>query len=214
MRETSLFMPFTDKYVNFEALAQSETEHVDYRVHVRYGHTGVALLAPHGGRIERGTTQIAKAIAGDDHAYYCFEGIKPGIKANRDLHLTSNHFDEPRALKMVEKADHVVTIHGAAGSEVAIYTGGLDLELRRQLFYSLTAAGFTIRDDPSPTRQGRGLTNICNRGASGRGLQLELTFGLRKLMFSQPDQSGVKRPTALFHRLVNASRNGIARVIY
>jgi phage replication-related protein YjqB (UPF0714/DUF867 family) len=154
---------------------------------------------------------IANAIAGEEHTFYGFEGIKPTLKANRVLHVPSNNFDEPRALFAVAKAHRVITLHGAKGTEEAVYTGGLDLELRLDVLCALNAAGFSADHDPSPTRQGRGLTNICNRGRTGNGLQLELTFGLRKRMFGHPDAQGFRHPTALFHRLVMAIREVLRR---
>lgn len=204
-------MGVPDKYANFTELDWHETEQVDYRIHFRNGNSGVAILAPHGGKIERGTMAIANAIAGPDHSFYCFEGIKPRLRDNRDLHIASNCFDEPRALAAVAKADRVLTIHGAKGGEAAVYAGGLDWELRYQILQALTEEGFYACNDPSPTRQGRGLSNICNQGKSGQGLQLELTFGIRKLLFGEADWHGSRTPTELFYRLVKACRIGIER---
>ena len=96
-----------DKYSNFADLKRNQIEGQDYRIHLRLGNSGAAILVPHGGKIERGTMGVANAIASLDHSYYCFEGIKPVLKQNRDLHLTSNHFDEPLALFAVANADRV-----------------------------------------------------------------------------------------------------------
>lgn len=199
-------MALIDKYANFHELSRFEQESIDYRIHLRPGTTNIAIVAPHGGKIERGTMAIADAIAGNKHHFYCFEGIKPDLKANKDLHITSSHFAEPRALALVAQVQRVVTIHGAYGNEAAIYGGGLDLDLRDIFFRALKKAGFYARDDPSPTRQGKGPTNICNRGRSRKGLQLEFTFGLRKLAFGKPDRFGVRQPTDHFYRLIDACR--------
>lgn len=195
-----------DHYRNFAELKHHETEFRDYRIRVRERESGTIILAPHGGRIERGTSQIAEALAGNEHTFYAFEGMKPCINANRILHITSNHFDEPTALAAVKRAERVIAIHGARGSECAVYLGGLDLELRREVLDSLKSAGFHACDDPSPTRQGKGPTNICNRGKTGHGLQVELTFGLRKRMFD-PSPCGTEwRTNPLFHRIVECFR--------
>ena len=199
------------RYTTFTELSRHEIENRDYRVHLRLGASGIAVLAPHGGKIERGTLPIANAIAGEEHTFYAFEGIKPTLKANRLLHVPSNHFDEPRALFAVSRAHRVITFHGAKGTEEAVYAGGLDFELRLDVLGALNAAGFTADHDPSPTRQGRGPTNICNRGRTGRGLQLELTFGLRKRMFGHPDEQGLRHPTTLFHQLVMTIREVLHR---
>jgi phage replication-related protein YjqB (UPF0714/DUF867 family) len=35
-----------------------------------------AVIAPHGGAIEPGTTEVAEAIAGDRFSFYTLEGVK------------------------------------------------------------------------------------------------------------------------------------------
>lgn len=172
-------------------------------MHVRLANSPFAVVAPHGGRIERGTLPIAEAIAGNEHTYYCFEGIKP--RRNYSLHITSDQFDEPRALAAVERVRTVVTIHGAGGSERVVYLGGLDSALRALLISALDASGFAAAEDPSPTRQGTGKTNICNRGRSGRGVQIELPVGLRKQIFSEI-AFGLWHPNAGFERFVAGVR--------
>ncbi|MGH8551010.1 MAG: poly-gamma-glutamate hydrolase family protein, partial [Methylococcales bacterium] len=136
-----------DHYRNFAHLKNHETEFRDYRIRVRERASGTVILAPHGGWIERGTSQIADAMAGDEHTFYAFEGLKPGLKSNRILHITSDHFDEPSAVAIVTRAKRVITIHGARGSESAIYLGGLDRELRIALLDSLRSNGFQTCDD-------------------------------------------------------------------
>ena len=195
-----------DKYANYNALSRSEIEGRDYRVHLRLGASPFALVAPHGGRIERGTLQIARAVAGSEHTFYCFEGIKS--QDNRHLHITSDHFDEPRALTAVGRVQTVVSIHGARGKEVVVYLGGLDHRLRAHLIAALRGAGFEAAPDPSPARQGTGKTNICNRGRSGRGVQFELPVGMRKQLFD-PIAPQVWVPNALFLRFVGVMREAL-----
>lgn len=198
-----------DRYANFGQLNAHEVEGQDYRIHLRHGHTGVAIIAPHGGKIERGTLQIANAIADDNHSYYCFEGIKPILRSNRALHITSNNFDEPKAISLVSKAEWVVTIHGAKGMHCAVYAGGLDMRLRATVLDSLDKSGFATEDDPSPSRQGKGTTNICNRGLSRQGLQLELTLGLRKSMFIPVDAGHRWKTTEVFISFVDGVRRAL-----
>ena len=52
-----------DTYPNFAALAQHERSGIDYRVVVRRAEPAFAIMAPHGGGIEPGTSEIADAIA-------------------------------------------------------------------------------------------------------------------------------------------------------
>ena len=86
-------------------------------------------MAPHGGRIEPATAEVAEAIAGMDYSFYSFNGLK--ADGNGVLHIESHLFDEPRALRAVEKADIIVTVHGQVDrKEEFVMVGGLDDGLR------------------------------------------------------------------------------------
>jgi phage replication-related protein YjqB (UPF0714/DUF867 family) len=96
----------------------------------------VIVLAIHGGRIEKGTDQLAKAIAQDDHSYYIFNALiyeDSNNDGRNDLHLTSTHFDEPTALKMTTQKHKVVSIHGAAGDDPIVYMGGRNKDLMNNI---------------------------------------------------------------------------------
>ena len=191
-------------YNSFEELVQNEQELVDYRIVARHAKSRFAIVAPHGGRIEHGTSQIARGIAGDEHACYCFEGLKD---LSHDLHITSNKFDEPRALDIVSQVDIVVTVHGAYGKKPFVYFGGLHDDLKVELIGNLKDEGFDAEHDPSPTRQGKGKTNICNLGRLQQGVQIEMTQGFRKSLFDKPDYNHTEwRPNNDYYRFVQCVR--------
>lgn len=164
-------------YASFAELARNETEGRDFRVRFidRPGSQAI-ILAPHGGEIESGTSDIAELAAGEDHSLFCFEGLKP-YGENRRLHITSHRFDHPRCIAMTALRDVVVGIHGCVG-EAQIFVGGLDAEFANGLAIHLKEAGFTVISD-GHRYPGRHPQNICNRGATGRGAQLEVTYDLR-----------------------------------
>jgi phage replication-related protein YjqB (UPF0714/DUF867 family) len=136
----------------------------------------VLIIAPHGGRIERGTSQLAALIAGDEFSLYRFEGFKP-LQQNRDLHITSHNFDEPVALRLASRSTITLGIHGCKGKR-AIFVGGLDLTLKHGLTRALKQAGFpaSSRRHEFPATHP---LNICNRGKRAAGAQLEITLDLR-----------------------------------
>lgn len=201
-----------DTYRSFAALQACEIEGRDYRIRIRRGRSRIVVMAPHGGGIERGTSEIAEAIAGPDHGFYAFEGLRPA--GNGRLHITSDHFDEPCALALLRDADIAISIHGAKGAEPAAYLGGLDRSLRDTILALLRGAGIEAADDPSPTRQGRSVRNLCNRGRSGHGVQIELTYGLRRALFAGLDPAARRRPRPLFDRLVAALREALGPMVY
>ena len=52
-----------DKYRNFDQLSRNESSGIDFRILVRRARTAFAIVAPHGGGIEPGTSEIADSIA-------------------------------------------------------------------------------------------------------------------------------------------------------
>ncbi len=163
---------------SFADLAKRYTEGTDYRVYLqpRPG-SAIAIVAPHGGQIELGTSEIARAIAGDEFNLYLFEGCRPSGNYEA-LHLTSHWFDEPRCLELLAHCDHVVTVHGCRGEAAQVLTGGRDEVLKADVANRLQAAGFAVRSTDHPY-MGLEPRNICNRGRRGAGVQLELTRALR-----------------------------------
>ena len=135
----------------------------------------VLIIAPHGGGIENGTSELAVTIAGEDHNLYCFEGLR--TSGNRVLHVTSHRFDEPLALELAARCAIVVSIHGCRG-ESAIHVGGLDRPLGTSLAAAFAAAGYPARLEghPFPAVHPQ---NICNRGRRRAGVQLEFSSDLR-----------------------------------
>ena len=99
-----------DFYSNFQVLKMHEQEGRDYWINTRSNWHQVLIIAPHGGKIEPYTSEIAKWIADEDFSWYSFEGI------NQRLHITSHNFDEPTLLQALRKASTVVTIHGLKNS--------------------------------------------------------------------------------------------------
>jgi phage replication-related protein YjqB (UPF0714/DUF867 family) len=171
----------SDKYVNFAALSRSEPDGA-YRIVVRQKDSAIALIAPHAGMIEFGTSEICMSVAGEDFTYYLFEGCKPDN--NCDLHITSSRFDEPKGIDVAQSAQVVVTFHGQKGSDHFVNVGGLEERLCALLIDHLKSAGFFASQHRAKNLQGHNKNNICNRGATGRGLQLEISRGLRDMLIS------------------------------
>jgi len=155
------------------------------------------LIAPHGGGIEPGSSEIMKAVAAvGDWAWYEFAGFLR--KGNKEaLHITSTAFDEPSLKSILPKAGFAVTFHGAGKSrEPLVHVGG-KWRLGRQIVTESVNAAFGehgIRaadaiDGAAPAHL-RGLddSNITNRGQRREGIQLEFSREARDLLFP-PDSS-------------------------
>lgn len=185
-----------DRFANFEELRQVKAECRDYHIRLRLTHSLVLVMAPHGGKIERGTSELADLIAGDDFSFYSFEGIQ--CRNNyTDLHITSTNFDEPKAVEAVSRGDIVLSIHGQRDETRSfVIIGGLDLDLCARSRASLEEAGFPVEVE-GPGLEARSERNICNRGRSGGGIQLEISRALRDELL---DEEGFR------HSFINAVR--------
>ena len=162
---------------------------------------------PHGGAVEPGTSEIAKAVAAHSLNLAIFEGIK--AQGNSDLHITSTNFDEPRCVRIVEQADFVIALHGERSADKVVYIGGADAILSKSITLALAEAGYEVRKHQSRNLQGMAPQNICNRGRRNVGVQLELTKGLRATFFSSLTAEGRKSKTSEFHDFVGTLHRGL-----
>ena len=133
------------------------------------------MIAPHGGKIEPGSSEIAAAIAGESYSLYSFDGLRR--RPHRDLHITSTNFDEPRCENLIATHDIVVSMHGLDGEHEADHVGGLDTKLRDAICQKLNDAGFVTNIVTEGSHAAVSNSNICNRGLRQCGVQLEMTRG-------------------------------------
>ncbi|MGM0424676.1 MAG: poly-gamma-glutamate hydrolase family protein [Thermodesulfobacteriota bacterium] len=197
-----------DTYRSYSELAAHKKEAMDFQIrHRALEDTDLLVLTPHGGKIEPGTSELTKAIAGQEASMYSFEGIMP--RDNRRLHLTSTLFDEPICLRLLQAAQRVLAIHGQGSPRRQIFLGGLDKDTREKLDHTLKSYGFPIKPLTIPGLRGCRTKNICNRGCSGAGVQLEISNGLRATFFSSLTSEGLTQTTPEFDRFVTAVRQAV-----
>lgn len=197
-----------DRYPKFESLAKGERRNRDYRIRWQAGSSGIAIFSIHGGLIEPGTARIAEAIAGQEHTFYAFEGLKHS--GNLSLHITSTRFDEPIAMGLVRDSEIIITIHGLADPEPMVQLGGLDEGLKRMISHELSASDFPVAMCMDLPFSGSDQKNICNLCGRGMGVQMEISRGLRALMFRDLSPQGRRYPTQRFVLFTEAVRRAIA----
>ena len=188
------------------------------------------ILAPHGGGLEPGTSELCLAVAGyhpatravtplgvATHDYWMFEGIR--ASGNSELHVTSTHCDDGVAVSLCAGARNALGLHGCATASVglpdgtqAALVGGRNDVLKERLLTALSAAGITALDAAGVDAiDGDHPDNIANRTLLGMGAHLELTLPLRQAMFDVNTQSQRKDTTTeLFWSFVAACRAAIA----
>jgi phage replication-related protein YjqB (UPF0714/DUF867 family) len=189
-------------YSRFGDLVDHEVEGRDYRIRVESKDPRILIMAPHGGNIERTTSEIAEAIAGMDYSFYSLEGLK--VEGNSVLHIESHLFDEPCALQAVQKAEVVITVHGQIDQKDGfVMVGGLDESLGSEMKRQLEGAGFETRP-PTEGLMGTDPMNICNRGRLKQGVQLEISRKIRDLLRTDEEQ---------LQKFADAIRKGIKKFI-
>ncbi len=194
-------------YSSYSQLAQSERIGVDFDIRTASRSSDIVIMAPHGGRIEPGTSELAEAIAGSDYDFYCFEGKKN--RDNNRLHITSTLFDEPEGRRLAQRARAILTVHGYHGDDPIVYVGGLSCRMVELISNRLAASGFHVSRRNSGCN-GIDPGNICNRCKGGKGAQLELTNGLRLRMFKEFLPEISVRPSGVFALFVGAVRQALS----
>jgi phage replication-related protein YjqB (UPF0714/DUF867 family) len=100
-----------DRYRNYRALSAAERIGIDFSIETQDRETALIIATPHGGGIEPGTSEVARAIAGTNYSYYLFNGLKE--TGNQSLHITSSNFDEPSCRALLSSARIVIAVHAA-----------------------------------------------------------------------------------------------------
>jgi phage replication-related protein YjqB (UPF0714/DUF867 family) len=112
---------------------------------------------------------------------------------------------------LLARCDTVLTLHGERNTEGApdIQVGGLDEALGTRLVQALSRRHFRASRAVGQ-HTGREPENLCNRGRSQRGVQLELSRALRESAFESFSAEGRLHRTPCFHDLVQAIVGALA----
>jgi phage replication-related protein YjqB (UPF0714/DUF867 family) len=212
-----------DVYTSMTALYKQETEGTNYTKQW-YRHAWqyqtfknfkreneVFIMAPHGGGIESGTTELALATAGytegfngqpatsATYDFFIFNGINAKYQNGR-LHVTSSHYNDATAIELVKNSRISLAFHGctdqqaakAAGKALkkgeaysACLIGGLDEDFLTLLETRLQGANFNAFITHSEMLNGDLPQNIINRNKRNKGgAQLEITTTFRRSLYT------------------------------
>jgi phage replication-related protein YjqB (UPF0714/DUF867 family) len=128
------------------------------------------IIAIHGGNIEKGTSDIAQNIAKNDIEYFI---------NSSDKHITSTEFESPLLNKLLSECEIIISIHGQHDKENSfVMVGGLEDLLISNIKNSLNKNNFNIIESENGL-SGVSSENVCNKGVSKKGVQLELSHKLR-----------------------------------
>lgn len=198
----------------------------------RGGVAKTAVIAPHGGGIETGTSELCLAVAGYHPAtlavtppggvtydYWMFEGLL--ASGNDALHVASTGCDDGVAVSQCAGSLNALALHGCTtraagqpdGAEVVL-VGGRNPTLKQYLLEELDRVDLSAVDAaPICALNGDEVTNIANRTLLGMGGQLELTTPLRLAMFEVNTRAQRKHTTTpVFWAFVAACRAALERL--
>jgi phage replication-related protein YjqB (UPF0714/DUF867 family) len=198
-----------DQFNNFNELKNHYRAGTDYHIQTIWQSGLLVILGIHAGGIEMGSSELAKAIAGNEYSLYLFEGF---TETSQKLHITSTNFDEPSCIDMVRKHRTSLSLHGFAdkGTDPKIFLGGKNLILAHQLLDVLNENGYSTKINTGKFAA-TDHVNICNRTSSGTGVQIELSARLRSIFFEDYcHRAGRKNKTPQFDHFVNVMREGLA----
>jgi phage replication-related protein YjqB (UPF0714/DUF867 family) len=188
------------------------------------------ILAPHGGGIERGTSELCLAVAGYHPAnlpitppagvtydYWMFEGVRDDD--NAPLHVPSVGCDDGMAVSLCAGALNALSLHGfrpkppLAEDAKLVLVGGRNRVLRELLLDGFDKAGLAAQDASQfGELDGGSSLNIVNRTLTGKGVQLELSEPLRDTMFTENTRPRRRHTTTeVFWTFVAVCRDVIDR---
>lgn len=231
-----------DHYASMTELYANEAEGINYtkewyrhrwqyRTFKNYkAKNEIFVIAPHGGSIESGTTELALATAGftndfnnqpaasGTYDYFIFNGTNPK-KQNGRLHVTASHYNEPAALELVRGSRVSLAYHGCTDTQPDESTGkgykgcligGLDDELKLLLEQKLQEAEFNAFITQQDTLNGNLPKNIVNRNKRKKGAQFEMTTSFLKSFYGIRSRAGRRKSTnADFWRFVDTVRSAL-----
>jgi phage replication-related protein YjqB (UPF0714/DUF867 family) len=180
------------------------------------------LVAPHGGGIEPGTSEILKAVAElGGWAWYEFAGfLRQGNK--EALHIPSTKFDEPTLMGLLPRTNFITSFHGADGAGApVVYVGGAWGLGREAMIASINGtskkhgmhATDAVEHAAAVNFRGVDKSNITNRGKLGEGVQLEFSREARNLLFPpNASREARGRRSKILRPLASAIQGAIAQL--
>jgi phage replication-related protein YjqB (UPF0714/DUF867 family) len=192
------------------------------------------VIAPHGGGIEPGTSELCLAVAGYHPAalpqvppagvtydYWMFEGLRR--QGNALLHVVSTGCDDDVAVSLCAGSLHALALHGfkpeppgfPADARVVLVGGG-NRTLRGYLLDGFEDAELELEAIDAGQHgelDGDSECNIVNRTLLGMGGQLELSTPLRQAMFAEFTRTRRRHTTTpLFWGFVAVCRDALDRL--
>lgn len=173
-----------DYYSDFYEFSKNHREGIDYKIEIEDKNLACSVFAIHGGKLEKGTSKLAKEIARDIANLYIFNSLM--AKDVYKSHITSTKYNEIRAIDLAKKSSISISIHAMREDEEIVCIGGLNKELSMNLNDELNKSGFTT-EYPCKRLPGISKKNIVNL-SKNNGVQLEISAKLIEKLDKDPNK--------------------------
>lgn len=187
-----------DYYRDMKELLRKEPD-TSYEFNIQTRESPVLIVTPHGGRIEQFTSAIGKGLAGSTFNHFEFRGLLERGSYER-LHVSSVNYNPPKLIPLNKGSEITLSVHGLSGSNKVTYVGGRDLVGAQMVRQALEAEGFSV-ETASLNYNGNDVKNFVNRNKRGKGIQLEITLGQRRALFTKRNE---ERPNEDYERYIGA----------
>jgi phage replication-related protein YjqB (UPF0714/DUF867 family) len=167
---------------SFAELVMNCELNADYRIQVLDRGAKTTIICIHGGAIEPLTSELATAIAGDEHNLYDLQGLR--AREARQLRIPLARFDEVRLFTLLKRSYLAVSVDGVSGADPLIHLGGSNSLLKQIMYQQLTQSGFKVVAPHTPGAA-HDPARFYNAAISG-GVLLELSESLRGEMTTEP----------------------------
>lgn len=187
-----------DQYRDMKELLRKEPD-TSYEFNIRKVDSPVLIVTPHGGNIERYTSAIGNGLARSEFNHFEFRGLLEQGSYEK-LHVASVNYNPPELIPLNKASEITLSVHGLSGKEKFTYVGGRDSAGAQMVRQALEAEGFAV-ETPPLNYNGNDVKNFVNRNKRGKGIQLEISLGQRRALFTKGNEN---KPNEDYERYVGA----------
>ncbi|MER6605799.1 poly-gamma-glutamate hydrolase family protein [Streptomyces sp. NPDC000927] len=192
-------------YKSWKELTSHEKEGIDYKVETKKERSNWSHVAPHGGRMERLSLELAKTVATERRQNY---GALNVLASDPErLRINEIYYDAPWARDIVGRAQYAITYHSVVtpnkgDPDVFAYVSGLATAQRDQIIAGFKKLKIFAKVASNEGHSGEAGA-LVNRTKKKQGVRIELSRALReKLVVSGNINDTSKGYTKLWSDIV------------
>lgn len=203
-----------DRFQSMDELLSNVSKD-DYSIEINeVENSQVLIVSPHGGRIEFGTSELSKSIAGNDFSRFDFSGklIRENFK---NLHVTSTKYNLKELTLLNDKSLITISLHGFKNPPGGKFTviGGLD-EVGKELILNELSKNGLEAELATDKFTAVNPENLVNKNKRKMGIQLEISTAQRIAFFKDTELKLFERKTLSdeFYSYAESIRSALSKL--